>query len=189
MTPTEADIKKQKQKLSDFLKKIDKDTGKSSETAMLNMVRGAIRRSWMKSPTKLAYLYSKIEPDMDDTNRRKWKVACECCGGWFKMTDVEVDHKHGNHSLRTVEDFCNYFEKILMVGFDDLQLLCKPCHATKTLMESQGLTREEAVATQKAILIEKSKKSSEFLESNSIKAGRNAADRRKQLVSYFLSNP
>lgn len=71
--PTQADIDKRKGNLEKLLKQIDRETGKSIEYKMLTVVRGAIRKSWMSSPTKLSYLELGIVPDMDDTNRRKWK--------------------------------------------------------------------------------------------------------------------
>ena len=98
MIPSKTDIEKQKNKLEDLKKHLSED-GRSSQAAMVSMVRGAIRQSWMKSPTKLAYLHSKVEPDMDDTNRRKWKVQCESCNEYFKISDIEIDHRHGNHSF------------------------------------------------------------------------------------------
>jgi hypothetical protein len=184
MIPTEKDIEKQQEKLAGLLKLLDKD-GKSQKSAMVAMVRGAVRKSWMKSPTKLAYLHSKIQPDLDDTNRRKWKVTCECCGGSFKMDEIEIDHKHGNHSFLTPEDFLNYFEKILMVGFDDLSALCKECHATKTLSEKLGIGLKDAAAHKQAIAIIKKKQDKEWLISNGITPAGNEKARRTQIVDFL----
>lgn len=182
MLPSEKDIEKRKAKLDGFLKNIDKETGVSPEAAMINMVRGAIRQSWMKSPTKLAYLYSKTEPDMDDSNRRKWKVQCECCRNWFKESDVEVDHIEGNNSFTTVADFENYFQKILQVGFDGLQILCKDCHAIKSHSEKRGIPFEEAKIEKKAIAIIKAKEDRLWLSNRGIVPASNAEKRRDQLV-------
>lgn len=187
MIPSKKDIEKQQQKLNDLKKLID-DDGRSSEAAMVKIVRGAIRQSWMKSPTKLAYLHSKIEPDMDDTNRRKWKVRCECCQNYFKMDEIEIDHKHGNHSFTKPEDFLNYFEKILMVSFDDLSALCRECHATKTLAERLGVDLVTAAAHKQAIAICKAKKDKGWLEERGIKPASNEKNRRHQIVDVILSS-
>lgn len=188
MIPSKTDIEKQKNKLEDLKKHLSED-GRSSQAAMVSMVRSAIRQSWMKSPTKLAYLYSKIEPDMDDTNRRKWKVQCECCKEYFKISEVEIDHRHGNHTFTAPEDFLNYFEKILMVGFDDLSVLCKDkCHATKTLSERLGVDLVTAAAHKQAISIIKTKKDKSWLEERGIKPASNEKNRRQQIVDSILSS-
>lgn len=181
MRPTTADIEKRQAKLEGFLKKIDPETGITPDSVLLTMVRGAIRKSWMQSPTKLAFLLSKSVPDMDD-NRRKWKVQCSCCGEWFKESDVEVDHKHGNQTFKTVEDFQKYFEKILKVGFDDLQILCKSCHSIKTHSEKRGITFDEARIEKQAIAIVDSKKEKEWLSERGITPASNAPTRRAQII-------
>jgi hypothetical protein len=150
--PSQADIKKREVKLQQFLKKLDAD-GKPQEKHVLSVVRGAVRQAWMKSDVKLAYLYMNTIPDMDDKTRTKWLVKCEMCGELFKLTDVEIDHKFGNHTFTKVEDFENYFNNILMVGFDDLSILCKEDHAVKTLAESQGISLESARLEKKVIAI------------------------------------
>lgn len=150
--PSKLDIKKREDKLQQFLKKLDTD-GKPQEKHVLSVVRGAIRSAWMKSDVKLAYLYMNTIPDMDDSTRTKWLVKCEMCDGLFKLTDVEIDHRHGNHTLTKVEDFENYFNNILMVGFDDLSILCKEDHAVKTLAESQGISIDAARLEKKVIAI------------------------------------
>ena len=150
--PSKLDIKKREDKLKQFLKKLDKG-GKPQEKHVLNVVRGAIRSAWMKSDVKLAYLYMNTIPDMDDSTRTKWLAKCEMCGGLFKLTDIEIDHRYGNHTLTKVEDFENYFNNILMVGFDDLSILCKEDHAVKTLAESQGISIDAARLEKKVIAI------------------------------------
>ena len=150
--PSQADLKKREAKLQQFLKKLDAD-GKPQEKHVLSVVRGAIRSAWMKSDVKLAYLYMNTIPDMDDKTRTKWLVKCEMCGELFKLTDVEIDHRNGNHTFTKVEDFENYFNNILMVGFDDLQILCRDDHLAKTLSESLGISIEMARTEKKVIAI------------------------------------
>lgn len=111
----------------------------------------------MKSDVKLAYLYSKTIPDMDDSTRTKWLVKCEICGKLFKLTDVQIDHKLGNHTFTKVSDFENYFNNILMVGFDDLQILCEDDHLSKTLSEKLGISFQEAVLEREVIKLCKMK--------------------------------
>ena len=180
--PSQADIKKREDKLKEFMKKLNED-GSPQEKHVVSVVRSAIRQAWMKSDVKLAYLYSKTIPDMDDSTRTKWLVKCEICEGLFKLSDIEIDHKEGNHSFIEVKDFQNYFDNILMVNFDGLQVLCKEgCHATKSYMEKYGCTWDEAVIQKEAISIIKSKKELSWLKGRGIVPASNAEKRRKQII-------
>ncbi len=186
MTPSEADLKKKKKQLEDLMKQIDPETGKSTEYKMVMVVRSAIRKAWMRSPTKLAYLNSRVVPDMDNSTRTKWKIQCECCGGWFKLDQIEVDHIEGNHSFKQLSDFENYFNKILMVGFEGLQILCKDtCHANKTYSEKNGCSVEEAAIIKKAVAIQKLKQDVDFIRKNGYTPASNQAKRKQQLIEVL----
>lgn len=187
MLPTDSDILKQKKKLTDLMKLIDPVTGQSDEKKMVTMVRGAIRQSWMRSPTKLAYLLARIEPDMDETTRTKWKVKCECCNEYFKQADVEVDHIDGCNSFKTVDDFEAYFRSILMVTFDGLQILCKECHAVKTLSEKLGVDTRTAKAHKTAIALHNSKEDKKWLTEHGIIPASSKDGRREQIVEKLLA--
>lgn len=183
--PSQADIKKREDKLKQFLKKLDED-GKPKEKDVVAVVRSAIRSAWMKSDVKLAYLYSKTVPDFDDNTRTKWLCQCEICGDFFKLSDVEIDHKHGNHSFTQVDQFRDYFDNILMVGFDDLQILCKDkCHAQKSYMEKNGCTWEEAGYQKLAIALVKDKKDVAWLKEKGYTADTSSAKRRLQIVEIL----
>jgi len=186
--PSQLDIKKREAKLQQFLKKLDAD-GKPQEKHVLSVVRGAIRSAWMKSDVKLAYLYMNTIPDMDDKTRTKWLVKCEMCGELFKLTDVEIDHKFGNHTFTKVEDFENYFNNILMVGFDQLQILCRDDHLAKTLSESLGISIEDARLEKKVIAITKqsAKLVDKFLVDNGVTGtAKNPTARRNAVREVLL---
>ena len=187
--PSQADIKKREVKLQQFLKKLDAD-GKPQEKHVLSVVRGAIRSAWMKSDVKLAYLYMNTIPDMDDKTRTKWLARCEMCGELFKLTDVEIDHRNGNHSFTRVEDFENYFNNILMVGFDDLSILCKEDHAVKTLSESLGISIEESRIEKKVIAIckQSAKVIDAFLAENGVTGYARNKDARRDAVRNVLKD-
>lgn len=180
--PSQADIKKREDKLKEFMKKLNED-GSPQEKHVVSVVRSAIRSAWMKSDVKLAYLYSKTIPDMDETTRTKWLVKCEICGKLFKLTDVQIDHKLGNHSFTKVSDFENYFNNILMVGFDDLQLLCEDDHLSKTLSEKLGITFQEAVLEREVIKLCKMKAAQidKWLKERDVVCAKNPTARRNAI--------
>lgn len=186
--PSQVDIKKREVKLQQFLKKLDAD-GKPQEKHVLSVVRGAIRSAWMKSDVKLAYLYMNTIPDMDDKTRTKWLVKCEMCGELFKLGDIEIDHKWGNHTFTKVEDFESYFNNILMVGFDQLQILCRDDHLAKTLSESLGISIEDARLEKKVIAITKqsAKLVDKFLVDNGVTGtAKNPTARRNAVREVLL---
>lgn len=179
--PSQADIKKREDKLKEFMKKLNED-GSPQEKHVVSVVRSAIRQAWMKSDVKLAYLYSKTIPDMDDSTRTKWLVRCEICNDLFKLSDVEIDHvRVGGSSFTKVEDFPNYFNNILMVNFDGLQVLCKEgCHRTKTLSESLNISFDDAKIEREVIQICKMKAAQidKWLSDRGVKVAKNPQARR-----------
>lgn len=141
--PSDADIKKRRKALEGFKKKLDVE-GRASEKALCSAIRSAIRGVWMKHDTKLAYLYERTIPDMNPNTRTKWLIQCESCGEMFKLSDVEVNHKKGENQLLSFEDVLPFTQSILGVSYDDIEVLCKDCHAVQTYSERYGVTLEEA---------------------------------------------
>lgn len=193
--PSALDLKKRAEKHEQFKKRIASD-GRPIEKQVISVVRSAIRQAWMKSDVKLAFMYSKTIPDMDDTTRTKWLYRCEICNNMFKECDIEVDHKQGHYTFTKIDEFESYFNNILMVHADDLQILCKDnkktgytgCHSIKSLSESHDISFEEASATKKAISFEKANNAKNivaFLVENGYNAHRTKDGRRVQLVDYF----
>lgn len=194
--PSQADIKKREDKLKEFMKKLNED-GSPQEKHVVAVVRSAIRKAWMKSDVKLAYLYSRTIPDMDNTTRTKWLYECEICKGLFKENEVQCDHIDGNHSFTKVEDFQDYFDNILMVGFDGLQLLCCDipsknhigCHSYKTLSESLNISFDDAKIEKLVIQIckESAKNIDAWLADRGVKTAKNK-DARRNAVREVLKN-
>lgn len=141
--PTKAEIKKRKDKLDKMLKGLNED-GSMSEKKLCTQLRSAIRKVWMQHPVKISYLMSKTYPDMDDSTRTKWKIDCEICKGSFKLSEVQVDHIKGEHSLITLEDVVPFANSILGVRHEDLQIACIECHEALTYSERYGMSLEDA---------------------------------------------
>lgn len=131
------------------------DDGSMPAKKLFSAVRTAIRQVWMKHQSKLAFLYDRTIPDFDPNTRTKWLIECDHCKGMFKLTDVEVDHKEGEHTLKEWTDVIPFLRSILDVKHDDLAILCKECHELKTAMERYGYTEEEAVLFKKVTAWEK----------------------------------
>lgn len=180
--PTPAQLAKRERELAKFMKTLSED-GKPRERDVVSVIRGAIRRAWMKAPQKLAFLYSRTVPDMNPDTRTLWLFQCEHCEQMFKLSDVEVDHKEGNHPFSAKEDFDDYFENILMCGFDDLQLLCKQCHAVKTYADKHGLSLEDAKIEKEVVSVMKQNAQYQvaYIKERGMTPAKNADLRREQV--------
>ena len=82
---------------------------------------------------------------------------------------MQVDHINGNISLKSDEDIVNFINSILFCTHNDLQMLCKQCHKTKTVKERYNLnTWQEALDFQKLAAFKKLKaqEQKDFLREN-----------------------
>lgn len=165
-----------------------------TESAFLSFIRGGIRRHlWSKNPIKLEFM-KENKVAIPNTNPKSMKrfptVAggcCEACGGLFKQTELEVDHRTGEHSLKALSDLQAFVEGIVLVRKSDLALLCKSCHRVKTYAERYGLTIAEAGPIKQAIEFEKKgvKKVVDFIKSKAYNPASTKDKRRDQLIEIF----
>lgn len=159
----------------------------------MSWVRGGIRGGlWKKHPVKLEFL-RKHTVMMENTNPRSMKRfplvkggRCALCNELHSMKDIEVDHLSGNNALRSMGDVRAFIEAMIMVTFDDLQLVCKPCHKIKSYAEKEGISFEEAAAEKFAISLKKLKKDIAWLNERGIIPARNADMRRQQIVKEVM---
>lgn len=163
-----------------------------TESAFMSFLRGGIRRSlWNRSPIKLEFINkNRIRiPNPVAKNRTRaptvWGGECALCHKMFAMKDLEVDHKTGNHSLRSLDDIQAFVEGIVCVSEKDLQLVCKPCHKAKSHAEKQGISFEDARIEKEVIAIVKAKKDKEWLVNHGLTPAKNAKLRRQQIIDYL----
>ena len=147
---TKAEIEKREKKRQDLWKGLNPD-GSMTEKQLCTQLRSAIRGVWMAHKTKLSYLYDNTFPDTNPNTRTKWLVECEMCHEHFKLSDVEVNHLRGENPLQTLEDVLPFAKSILGVTHEDIEILCKECHAQLTFSERYGVSLEEA-KKQKAVI-------------------------------------
>lgn len=108
-------------------------------------------------------------------------VVCALCKETVKASEAEVDHIHGNHSLKSMDDLRSFIESMIIVKMSDLQIACKPCHKIKSYSEREGISFEHARAIKQAIEICKNKQDKQFLTGRGIKPATSAAGRRTQV--------
>src|SRR5690554_2980734 len=102
-----------------------------TQAAFMAWVRGGIRRGlWEKHPVKLNFSKSQTFPMKNDNPRSMKRFPtvngskCAICEGVFKSSETQVDHIHGNHSLKNMDDLRTFIEAMIMVKEEDLQVVC-----------------------------------------------------------------
>ncbi len=166
----------------------------ATESAYMSWLRGGIRRYlWSKNPVKLEFIKQnrvKIpNPNPKGKVKEVWGGVCALTGNIFPIGDMEVDHKEGNHSLKTLDDLVPFIKGVVMITLDDLQLVSKEAHKIKSYAEKQGISFEEAKAEKTAIELIKKGVDKQFLVDHNVKAeniGSTQVVRRKQIVEILL---
>ena len=163
-----------------------------TESAYMSWIRGGIRRYlWSKNPVKLEFIkQNRIKipnPNPKGKVKEVWGGVCALTGEIHPIANLECDHKAGNHSLKTLDDLQTFFEAIVMVTLDDLQLVSKEAHKIKSYAEKHNISFEEAKAIKQAIEIIKQKKDKEYLLNISLDVPSTVAERRKLIIEHLLS--
>ncbi len=175
-----------------------------TESAYLSWVRGNIRNIWKKSPQRSEFLKSKLErhPVLDKEGNpicfKNGKVklynaySCAYCSLICYDKDkignrktYAVDHIIGNHSLTSFDMTSSFFEAMLKVRLEDLQILCNECHDIKSYAESRHMSLEEALFFKKAILITNNKQDKNFFLERNLPVPKNKELRRQCIISIL----
>ena len=132
-----------------------------TESAFMSWLRGGIRRMWSRHPVRIEFMkQNRIRipnPNKNGKAKEVWGGVCALTGELTPQTSLEVDHKKGNHSLRSIDDIQSFVESILLVTFDDLQLVSKDAHKIKSYAEKYNMTFEQAKVHKEVIEICKDK--------------------------------
>lgn len=166
-----------------------------TEAAYMSWLRGGIRRSlWNKSPVKMEFIrHNRIKiPNPNPRARVKevWGGVCALTGEVHVLSDLEVDHKIGNHSLRNLDDLLPFIKAIVMVSFDDLQFVSKKAHKIKSYAERMGISFDEARVIKEIIELQKSGKDTEKLLQLGVTNDNipSTKDKRRELLTKLMLN-
>lgn len=164
----------------------------ASESAYMSWLRGGIRRYlWSKNPIKLEFIkQNRIKipnPNPKGKVKEVWGGVCALTGGTYPIGDMEVDHKEGNHSLKTLDDLLPFIKGIVMITLDDLQLVSKEAHKIKSYAEKHGISFDEARVEKEVIEIIKQKADKTYCIENGLVVESTQAARRKTIVAHKLS--
>lgn len=186
------DIRKKQEQLAKQLKNICNETGRPREKDVIAVVRSAVRKAWMRAPTKLSLLMMNavhVEDVPEElrppklTKNTKWLYKCAIEGTYHIGSQVEVDHIRGENSLKGYEDMVDFTRSILDVQWSDLRILSKEAHAIVTYAERYSLTYEQAKKEKEVIAIMNSGivKQKAFLKKHGVTPASTIDKRREQI--------
>lgn len=122
--------------------------------AFFAWLRGESRRIWANYPLRNEYKSSQLEavaPHHGITNTRVKKVGkCNQCKEWFAASHLEIDHITPAGSFTNWNEWLVWMTRLLC-STDNMQLLCKSCHKTKSYADRIGCTFGEAEHKKKII--------------------------------------
>ena len=164
-----------------------------TESSLMSYIRGGIRRSlWNRSPIKIEFIKNNRiripNPNPRGKVKEVWGAVCALTGEVFPLNQIEIDHRVGGNTLKSMNDLQSFIEAIVLVTEDDLQFVSKEAHKIKSYSEKQGISFEEAMAVKKAIDIVKQKKDKQFLEERGIIPASTQAKRREQIEQILKEN-
>lgn len=111
-----------------------------TESRYFSFIRSALRGAFNKYPPKFD---AKINARTTvEGKRHRYEYQCAECGNTFRDNEVQVDHIEPAGSLKTYADLPTFVEK-LFCEVDNLQVLCKQCHKSKTQSEREAKKNEE----------------------------------------------
>lgn len=133
-----------------------------TESAFMSWIRGGVRRSlWNRHPVKLEFIKNnriKIpNPNPRGKVKEVWGGVCALTGETHILSNLEVDHIKGQHSLKSIDDIQSFIEGIVLVTQDDLQFVSKEAHKIKSYAEKHNMSFEQAKKQKEYINICKSK--------------------------------
>lgn len=126
------------------------ENGKPVWPAMKNQIKGAIRRIFRLSPwmqltlQKARVEKSRVLKNGQISSRPDVYYQCAMCKNYFKRNEVQVDHIDPVIPFgKTIQDM-SYDEIVerIFCRLDNLQVLCKSCHAKKTKLEKKQVNKK-----------------------------------------------
>lgn len=113
-----------------------------TEAYILSRIRSVLRRLSMQMPSIRECRLAVRRRYTGNNPRLQYEYPCAHCGGWFSEKETHVDHIVPAGSLKSFEDVGPFSRRLLFPTPDQLQILCKPCHKTKTLAERKAARRK-----------------------------------------------
>lgn len=165
-----------------------------TEKAFANWLQKSVRKVFNKHPARLALIQKQRYHTVNkNTGRKCYHIDCEKCGTPTPLTangdSIECNHKNtvGGFAELDREKFKQFVANLLFVTEDELELLCKKCHAIVTYSERYDMSTEDAEIEKKVIKFtnQPAKIQIEKMVKAGLKPASTVAKRRVQLREYL----
>lgn len=164
---------------------MDKNRGTyfNTEAKFWNWLSSQLRKTWRDHPTRLDFIKAKRFVKFVG-NRPIFHLECNHCHKAFPLKAIEINHlvKCGNIK----ED--GYALRLYDVGFDEMEALCKPCHAVVTYSERSGLSLEDSRIEKDVIAFAKLPAAQQKGCLRADSKAKNAKERKDEYRAYLKSN-
>jgi hypothetical protein len=165
-----------------------------SEAAYFTWIRGQMRRAWSRHPVKIAYMqghrgrYPIGKETKSNPEGMVWGCKCEICSWVKSQSECEVDHIQSAGSFRNWDEFSPWMQGLMLINFDDLQVVCKECHKIKSYADKWGMSFEEARLEKEVIVFTKlpAAKQVEVLRGITHRVCTTAKQRRAAYKEYLI---
>jgi len=168
------------------------------EMAFLNWLRSQTRKTWSRHPVKTTYCRKRptvtraeavstgLILATDFTKAKKLR-PCEMCHEWFPVSALQVDHLDGGYGFKNLDEFFSWYQRMLVLGFDDIRELCIPCHDKVTLSQKLHCSLEAVPYHQARIAFGKLKAAPQrkALEKLGLPVGSNSDAREATYLEYL----
>lgn len=123
------------------------------EKAYCQWLRSMGRKIWARHPIKHRYikmmkvpLSQVAEEDRPPKLNVRTRELCRCemCREFKTPSQIEVDHIEQAGSFSTVEEWHIWMDRLLLIGFSGMRILCKDCHKKVNLSQRFHCSIEEA---------------------------------------------
>jgi len=115
-----------------------------TESQFFSMIRSTLRSKFRYWKPMIIALNASSRPNESSNKRLKKEFQCKICQNWFKRADVQIDHIIPCGSLSSYEDVVPFIQNLTNEDPLSYQVLCKPCHQTKTNEERQTKHAKQA---------------------------------------------
>lgn len=125
-----------------------------TEAKFVAWLQSALRGVWCKHPSKLSLVQKKtvrLRVKSGALNKMINHFQCEHCKQFFKMKELEVNHKNKCGGLSDLSKLNEFVHNLLLVQESDLELLCHECHGIVTYMERYDVSKRDAIIEKKVI--------------------------------------
>ena len=124
-----------------------------TKSSFFSWLRGGFRKAiWQFYPGKIIFKKARLtKPPPDYRGKAKSGAVCALSGVWTGNSKLEVDHIHGEASLRDWEDIVPFIRHLCTTD-DNMQLVDRDVHKIKTYAERQGISFEDAILEKRYIL-------------------------------------